>query len=212
MAIALTFVDKKLLDTAVVGPDGGVRYTTTTTSGFRGRKITTISAASGLTGYINWREHVFVINGVQREWDSLKSRSGGIFSSCVCFDRLWPPETYCRLESGNGAGGTGPSTSSTTIPIKSSSCVDFSFHLRDEVLTAAGYYLQATPTAGNPADTVRFTTYHSHLLHDSDRAAIYFPHQMVDEIERMFLLMAILQTEIHRQDVRGLHLRGTILS
>ena len=53
---------------------------------------------------------------------------------------------------------------------------------------------------GSVADTVRFTTHHAHLLHDNERAAIYFPYQMQDEIERMFLLMAILQTEIHRQD------------
>ncbi|KAJ7348056.1 hypothetical protein DFH08DRAFT_960413 [Mycena albidolilacea] len=174
MAIALTFVDKKLLDTTVVGPDGGVRYTTTTTSGFRGRKITTISAASGLTGYINWREHVFVINGVQREWDSLKSRSGGIFSS----EREW-------------SWGNRP------------------FHLKYH---DSHKELLATPTTGNPADTVRFTTYHSHLLHDSERAAIYFPHQMVDEIERMFLLMAILQTEMHRQDVKAAASRNASLA
>jgi hypothetical protein len=49
---------------------------------------------------------------------------------------------------------------------------------------------------------VRFTTYHRHLLHESEPAVIYFPHQMQDELERMFLLMAILQTEIHREDVR----------
>jgi hypothetical protein len=48
---------------------------------------------------------------------------------------------------------------------------------------------------------VRFTVYHTHLLRESDRAVIYFPSQM-DEGERMFLLMAILETEMHRQDVR----------
>jgi hypothetical protein len=48
---------------------------------------------------------------------------------------------------------------------------------------------------------VRFTRYRPHLLHESEQAAIYFPPHM-DEVERMFLLMAILQTEMHRQDVR----------
>jgi len=65
---------------------------------------------------------------------------------------------------------------------------------------------KATPNFGNPAAAVRFTPYHSHLLHDSERAVIYFPHEMQDELERMFLLMAVLQTEIHRQDVRASYL------
>ncbi|KAJ7895192.1 hypothetical protein B0H14DRAFT_2558770 [Mycena olivaceomarginata] len=48
------------------------------------------------------------------------------------------------------------------------------------------------------ADTVRFMMYRPNLLRESERAAIYFPSHM-DEVERMFLLMAILQTEMHRQ-------------
>ncbi|KAJ6545483.1 hypothetical protein B0H19DRAFT_999202 [Mycena capillaripes] len=170
MATPLTFVDKKLLDTAVVGPEGAVCYTTTTTSGFRGRKITTITAASGLLGFINWREKVFVINGVQREWDDLKERSGGIFSS----EREW--------NWGNR-------------PYK------LKYHDSDKELLA-------TPTTGNVAGTVRFTTFHSHLFHDDERAVIYFPHQMQDENERMFLMMAILQTEIHRQDAQNAAIAG----
>jgi hypothetical protein len=81
MSIPLTFVDKKLLETSAVGPDGAVHYNLTTTRGFRGRKITTITAASGLVGYINWREKVFVINGVEEAWNHLKEHSGGFFSS-----------------------------------------------------------------------------------------------------------------------------------
>ncbi|KAF7328177.1 hypothetical protein MVEN_02575300 [Mycena venus] len=163
MALALTFVDRKLLETALVSPEGAVHYTTTTTHGFRGRKITTIVAASGLNGFINWREKVFVINGVQQDWDNLKERSGGIFSS----EREW--------NWGNR-------------PFK------LKYHHSHKELLA-------TPTIGNPGDSVRFTTYHPHVFSDSERATIYFPNQMQDEIEKMFLLMAILQTEIHRQDV-----------
>lgn len=62
--------------------------------------------------------------------------------------------------------------------------------------------MKATPSSDNGAGTVRFTPFHQHLLKDNERAAIYFPLQMQDEIERMFVLMAILQTETHRQDVR----------
>jgi hypothetical protein len=55
------------------------------------------------------------------------------------------------------------------------------------------------------ADTVRFMMYRPNLLRESERAAIYFPSHM-DEVERMFLLMAILQTEMHRQAVRCISL------
>ncbi|KAJ7144161.1 hypothetical protein C8R44DRAFT_759549, partial [Mycena epipterygia] len=85
MSIALTFADKNLLDSPLVGAEGTVHYSTSTTSGFRGRKLTTVMAASGLAGVIDWRKKIFVIDGVQRGWDTLKSRSGGIFSS----EREW---------------------------------------------------------------------------------------------------------------------------
>lgn len=83
MSIALTFIDKDLLKSTLVGAEGAVQYTTSTTSGFRGRKVTTITAASGLVGTINWRAKTFDINGVERGWHDLKSKSGGIFSSYV---------------------------------------------------------------------------------------------------------------------------------
>ncbi|KAJ6471095.1 hypothetical protein C8R47DRAFT_1147850 [Mycena vitilis] len=178
MSIPLTFLAEKLLDTAIVGPEGAVYYTLATTSGFRGRKITTITAASGLSGFINWREKVFIINGVQRDWDELKERSGGLFSS----EREW--------NWGNR-------------PYK------LKYHDSHKELLA-------TPTTANVALTVRFTPYHSHLLHDNERAVLYLPQQMQDEIERMFLLMAILHTEMHRQDAnrnkRNVAVGGAIAS
>ncbi|KAF8212795.1 hypothetical protein K438DRAFT_1928045 [Mycena galopus ATCC 62051] len=176
MAIPLQFADRKLLETVVVGPEGAVHYTLTTTHGLRGRKITTIAAASGISGLINWREKVFVINGVQREWDSLKTHTGGLFSA----DRDW---------------NWGPR------PFK------LKYHDSHKELLA-------TPLVGDPGDTVRFTTYHKHLLHENERAKIYFPQQMRDESERMFLLMAILQTEIHRLDAedRNIAVAGVVVS
>ncbi|KAJ7676184.1 hypothetical protein B0H17DRAFT_1238342 [Mycena rosella] len=162
MSIALTFGDKQLLQSPVVGPDGAVHYTTSTTRGFRGRKVTTIMATSGAVGTINWREKSFVINGVQRGWGDLKSRSEGIFSS----EREW-------------------NWANRPYSLK---------YNRSEK------ELLATPKLGNMTGSVRFTPYQPHLLHDNEHAVIYFPHQMQDEAERMFLLMAILETEIHRQD------------
>ncbi|KAJ6473306.1 hypothetical protein DFH09DRAFT_1219119, partial [Mycena vulgaris] len=85
MTTALTFVDKTLLDSPIVAGDGAVHYTTTTTQGFTRRKMTTLMAASGVVGMINWREKTFTINGVQWRWDDLNSRSAGIFSS----EREW---------------------------------------------------------------------------------------------------------------------------
>ncbi|KAJ7456103.1 hypothetical protein FB451DRAFT_1277008 [Mycena latifolia] len=57
--------------------------------------------------------------------------------------------------------------------------------------------LLATPILGGPAGAVRFTPPRAH---GTIRAAIYFPHQITDARERLFLLMAVLQTEIERQD------------
>ncbi|KAJ7083457.1 hypothetical protein C8R44DRAFT_753473 [Mycena epipterygia] len=163
MSLALTFVHRNLIETPLVGAEGAVHYTVNTTRGtWGGRKITTIVAASGLVGVINWREKIFIINGVQREWDDLKARSGGVFSR----EREWN-------------WGNRP--------------YHLKYHDSDKELLA-------TPSFGNSADTVRFTTYQSHLLHEDHRAVIYFPYQLQDEIERMFLLMAILQSEIHRKD------------
>ncbi|KAJ7035835.1 hypothetical protein C8F04DRAFT_1258472 [Mycena alexandri] len=125
MSIALTFTDKKLVDTALVTLDGALHYTTSTTEGRTRRKTTTISAASGLVGFINWREKVFSINGVRQKWEDLKERSNGIFSS------------------------------------------EWEWHW------------------GSRSYKLKFHKSHKELL---------------DEIERKFLLMAILQMEMHRQD------------
>ncbi|KAJ7679644.1 hypothetical protein B0H17DRAFT_1206437 [Mycena rosella] len=48
---------------------------------------------------------------------------------------------------------------------------------------------------------VRFTTLQVHLFSANEPAAIYFPNQLQDEIEWMFLLMVCIHTEIRRQDV-----------
>ncbi|KAJ6584331.1 hypothetical protein B0H19DRAFT_385046 [Mycena capillaripes] len=156
----LTFVDKKLVDSPLVGPDGAVYYTTTTTHGFRGRKITTIMAGSGLVGAINWRDKTFTINGVQRKWSDLRS---GHFSA-------WPARKWTW---GNGT-------------------YKFQWHHMQKELVATSEY---------GGDAVRFTTYEPHLFHKNSQATIHFPDNTQDEIERMFLLMAVLQTEMHKQDV-----------
>ncbi|KAF8142892.1 hypothetical protein K438DRAFT_1877144 [Mycena galopus ATCC 62051] len=75
MTLALKFLTKHLLESAIIGPDDAVHYHTTSTRGFGGRKTTTITAASGLqfVGVINWREHTFEINGVKRRWDEIRT-------------------------------------------------------------------------------------------------------------------------------------------
>ncbi|KAJ7442048.1 hypothetical protein FB451DRAFT_1569109 [Mycena latifolia] len=164
MSIALTFSDKELLASPVMGPDGAVHYTTSTTQGLLGRKITTIMAASGLVGIINWRDKTFTLNGVERKWDELKSRSDGIFSS----EREW-----------NWANRP--------------------YKLKYDIWEKE---LIATPNFGSEAGAVRFTTYRAHLLHESQRAVLYFPHERQDESERMFLLLAILHMDTTREDLQ----------
>ncbi|KAK7012976.1 hypothetical protein R3P38DRAFT_2721409 [Favolaschia claudopus] len=176
MSIPLTFTGDKILETALVGPDNAVHYTTSTTSGVLGRKITTVSGASGANGVINWRDKTFTINGEERNWKDLRSRTGGVFSSEHEWN--WGPRPF-RLKYHNS---------------------------QKELL--------ATPSTGNPADTVRFTVHRPRLLHENEPAVIYFPPQMQDESERMFLLMAILQTDTIRQDNVGsvFRVRGAALN
>ncbi|KAJ6462595.1 hypothetical protein C8R45DRAFT_1027125 [Mycena sanguinolenta] len=161
MSTALTFIDRRLLETPVIGPEGAVHYTTSTTRGFGGRKVTTITAASGLVGFIDWRKKVFVINDLQWSWSKVRSRSGFFNPS---YEWNWGKRSY-----------------------------NLKYHDSHRSLLA-------TPTSGDVADTVQFRPYRPHLFRDNERAIIFFPHQLQDEVERMFLLMAILQTDIHRQD------------
>lgn len=84
MSFALTFLNKELLESTLVDADGAVHYMMRTSSVFiLGRKATTITAATGLVGTINWRAKTFEINGVQRKWSAIKSKPGGLFSSSV---------------------------------------------------------------------------------------------------------------------------------
>ncbi|KAK6987468.1 hypothetical protein R3P38DRAFT_2574792 [Favolaschia claudopus] len=163
MSLPLTFADKKLLETSLIGPDNMVYYTTSTTKSCSGRKLTTVTAASGVVGLINWRDKTFSLNGAMKKWDELKSKSAGMCHS----DREWNwgPRPFNLKYHGN-----------------------------------CSKELLATPLNGTVADTVRFTTHRQHLLHDNERAVLYFPYHMQDELERMFLLLAILYMEIHRQD------------
>ncbi|KAJ7748329.1 hypothetical protein B0H16DRAFT_1888431 [Mycena metata] len=178
MALALTFMDRKLTDSVVVGPDGGLYYALSTTHGFRGRKIMTITAASGLVGIVNWREDVFILNGVEKKWNQIRARSGGIFSS------------------GIGRPYTLKYHNSHKELLVRTSVFNVVYIPAD--LTG----MKATPDLDSTARTVRFTTYDAHLFRKDDPAVLYFPPQTQDEVERMFLLMVILQTEIDRQDVR----------
>ncbi|KAJ7166552.1 hypothetical protein C8R43DRAFT_986327 [Mycena crocata] len=161
MSTILTFDTGKILNTSIVDADGSVHYTATTTSGFRGRKVTTILAASGTEGVINWREKLFIINGVPRSWADLKARTGGMFNTER--EWRWDQKSY-KLK------------------------YDF-----------AEKELMVTPSSGSP---VRFTPHRAYLfnIRETKPAAIYFPSEMQDANEKMFLLMAVLKTEIQRQD------------
>ncbi|KAJ7796944.1 hypothetical protein B0H14DRAFT_3494293 [Mycena olivaceomarginata] len=64
---SLIFTQKNLLESTLVDSSGALHYTTATTTGLRGRKVTTITGASTV-GEINWHEKTFVIGDVEREW------------------------------------------------------------------------------------------------------------------------------------------------
>ncbi|KAJ7056397.1 hypothetical protein C8F01DRAFT_1311310 [Mycena amicta] len=157
----LTFSNKKLVDSSLIGEDGGVYYTTSSTEGaIRGRKVTTIRAASGLVGMIDWRKNVFVINGVEKPFGDV--RSGGFLTNWRGRRWQWSNKTY-----------------------------KVKFHRMQKAILDDMHF-----------GTVRFTTCEPHLLRKTEQATIQFPYEMQDEIERMFVLMAILQTEMHKQDIR----------
>ncbi|KAF7314836.1 hypothetical protein MKEN_00958100 [Mycena kentingensis (nom. inval.)] len=159
----LTFTSKKLCDTTVVGPDRRVWYTTETTRGLRGRKVTAIRAASGATGKIDWREKTFAINGEQRTLKQL--RTGGFLGQWRGVKWRWAATSY-------------------SAKFK---------HFQKEIWV--------TPD-GMGSGTARFTAYEPHLFGKNDNATILFPLDMQNELERVFVLMIMLQTEMHKQDTR----------
>jgi hypothetical protein len=79
---SLIFTQKNLLESTVVDSSGALHYTTTTTTGLRGRKVTTITGANAV-GEINWRDQTFAIGDVCRGWDALRSRVGVGSGGCV---------------------------------------------------------------------------------------------------------------------------------
>ncbi|KAJ6559482.1 hypothetical protein DFH09DRAFT_1316791 [Mycena vulgaris] len=158
MSSPLTFVSEKLLESAVVGADGTVHYRTSTMRGFARRKTTTVTAASGLVGSIDWRAKTFSI-GVHTN----TNKNNQITIHLRERDWSWAGQTY-----------------------------KFKYHHSHTELLA-------TPTSGD-ATAVRFTVYQSHLVHADVPASIRFPEDMPDETARMFVLLAILQMELHRLD------------
>jgi hypothetical protein len=79
---SLIFTQKNLLESTLVDSSGALHYTTATTTGLHGRKVTTITGASTV-GEINWREKTFAIGDVCRGWDALRSHVGVASGGCV---------------------------------------------------------------------------------------------------------------------------------
>jgi hypothetical protein len=77
MTLALTFENTKdLLNSTLVGDDGALHFTTRTTRvPIRGRKLTTITSASGTTaGAIDWVGKTFILDSMPRKWETLRSK------------------------------------------------------------------------------------------------------------------------------------------
>ncbi|GLB38118.1 hypothetical protein LshimejAT787_0411690 [Lyophyllum shimeji] len=90
-----TFSSKDILNSELHCAAAGrppVSYTIHTTTGFLGRKTTSLvlfagstSRYQGATAAIHWKKHTFEIGGVSRDWADLKQHAGGIFSR----KRIW---------------------------------------------------------------------------------------------------------------------------
>lgn len=76
--LVFTFAEKDLLNSPLYS--GDIRYTLSTTTGFWGRKATTLASpgvfSSRALGVINWRKERFKIGEVHRKWSDLKHRTG----------------------------------------------------------------------------------------------------------------------------------------
>ncbi|KAJ7911636.1 hypothetical protein B0H13DRAFT_2328135 [Mycena leptocephala] len=160
-SISLTFTHKDHLQSPLVDVTGAVHYTTATTTGLRGHKVTTITAAS-VVGEIDWREKTFALGGVRRGWDALRPDVGAASGG----EREWK-------------------------------WANQAYNLK---YVDSYKELLATPTSSRALAPVRFTVPSTHLLHPSEPVTITFPPELQDAEEKMFVLMAILQTETMRLD------------
>nr|GAT50865.1 predicted protein [Mycena chlorophos] len=86
MSTPLTFRERAIENSQLIGLDDVVYYkTSTTTSAFNRPKLTLVQSATDSTvGRIDWRERTFTINGERRPWALLKS-SPKLFSA----EREW---------------------------------------------------------------------------------------------------------------------------
>ncbi|RDB20789.1 hypothetical protein Hypma_012149 [Hypsizygus marmoreus] len=82
------FGDADLLNSTLLPahPYYWVSYSTSTTSGFLGRKVTTLTPSASFNAYatlgaaINWREETFEVGGRMKKWEDLTHKTGGMFS------------------------------------------------------------------------------------------------------------------------------------
>lgn len=101
--IPLRFDSRDMLNSALVGPDGMVEFTTNTPPDDYAHKRTIILGRSGARAAINWAAKSFVLEGLERPWSQLKKTVGGPLSSCVFLlpsvrdsDQLKWEHTVCR--------------------------------------------------------------------------------------------------------------------
>ncbi|RDB20596.1 hypothetical protein Hypma_012121 [Hypsizygus marmoreus] len=126
-----TFASKNMLNSVIQSDtDHTPYYTTHTTSGFRGRKVTTITGpapAQQISGTIHWRTGIFDVGGVQRSTAEVKRKLGGLFDG----DRewKWSGHTYVVTSIGGQWVATQPShqTPSAVLRLSSDSPITVSF-------------------------------------------------------------------------------------
>ncbi|KAJ6498357.1 hypothetical protein C8R47DRAFT_1259821 [Mycena vitilis] len=175
--LTLTFTEKTILQSSLVDSSGVQHYTIATTTGLRGREVTTITAA-GHIGEIGWAKEEFEIGSDHFGWDSVRSEVGsGGERQWKWGDRGAYLLKYVNSDKDLLVGAPKYHCKTKTIPD-----------------------IQAIPTSGSRANPARFTAASNHLLHSFEPATITFPLEMQAAQERLFVLMAILQTETMRTD------------
>ncbi|KAL1743716.1 hypothetical protein HDZ31DRAFT_64789 [Schizophyllum fasciatum] len=85
MPSSLTFSSKDILNSLVIMDNGSTAFTTHSTKGFRGRKVTSLTGGGAERAVINWRQRTITIGKQSKSLDFLKRPARGWWSSA----RTW---------------------------------------------------------------------------------------------------------------------------
>ncbi|KAJ6535518.1 hypothetical protein B0H19DRAFT_1271267 [Mycena capillaripes] len=169
----LHFESRDMLNSALLGPDGVVEFTTDTQIDLYAHRRTFVSSRSGARAAIDWTAKTFSIEGKQRPWTLLKKNVGGPFTSKL---RMWHWEEtrytirYARDQEGEMCYTVRPS--------------------RDDGKWEKG-------PGGTRADVARLSPIVVHFFKPPENAIVYLAPDL-EEREGMFLLLVLITSETKR--------------